>query len=261
MFRGGLKKGANIVAVGLSGRQQIAKRILDVFLAIIGLVLFSWMILLGWFIATIDTRQNGFFLQDRIGKNGERFRIWKLRTMREDPYHDTSVTTQSDPRITKSGAFLRKTKWNELPQLINVLLGSMSFVGPRPEVPGFADELEGDDRVILTTPPGITGRATLRFRHEEIVLDSVDDPDAYNVDILFPEKVQLNREYVENYSVFSDLKYVFMTVFALAPIDQIQAWIDREVEPMRIRQVELAAPVELPLPVEPADAARYAETG
>jgi lipopolysaccharide/colanic/teichoic acid biosynthesis glycosyltransferase len=242
------------VAAGLSARQRVAKRSLDVTLSIIGLVLFSWMILLGWIIATMDTRQNGFFLQDRIGKHGKRFRIWKLRTMREDPYHNTSVTTQSDPRITRSGAFLRKTKWNELPQLVNVLLGSMSFVGPRPEVPGFADELNGDDRIVLTVPPGITGPATLRFRHEEIVLDSVDDPDAYNVDVLYPEKVELNREYVENYSVFNDLKYIFMTVFALAPVPRIQAWIDREVEPMRIRELPLQ------IPVETGEAAGYAES-
>jgi lipopolysaccharide/colanic/teichoic acid biosynthesis glycosyltransferase len=235
--------------------------LLDVILSIVGLILFSWMILIGWMIATIDTRQNGFFLQDRIGKNGERFRIWKLRTMREDAFVSTSVTIQSDPRITKSGAFLRKTKWNELPQLWNVLNGTMSFVGPRPEVPGFADELEGDDRVILTVAPGITGPATLRFRHEEIVLDSVNDPDAYNVDILYPEKIELNREYVENYSIRKDLKYIFMTVFALAPVDRIQAWIEREVEPMQVRDLDLPRPVELPLPVEPPETARYAETG
>lgn len=250
-----------MAVVGLAGRQRAAKRVLDVFLSIVGLVLLWWMILLGWIISTIETRQNGFFLQDRIGRNGQRFRIWKLRTMRENPYHNTSVTTQSDPRITRSGAFLRKTKWNELPQLINVLLGSMSFVGPRPEVPGFADKLEGDDRVILTVPPGITGPATLRFRHEEIVLDSVADPDAYNVDVLFPEKVELNREYVENYSIFKDIKYILMTVFALAPVDRVQAWIDREVEPMRIRHVDVSPPVELPLPVETGDATQYAETG
>lgn len=249
------------MAVGLTRRQRIAKRWLDIVLSIVGLIVFSWMILIGWMIATIDTRQNGFFLQDRIGKNGDRFRIWKLRTMREDAFLNTSVTIQSDPRITKSGAFLRKTKWNELPQLWNVLNGTMSFVGPRPEVPGFADELEGDDRVILTVAPGITGPATLRFRHEEIVLESVNDPDAYNVDVLYPEKVELNREYVENYSIRKDLKYIFMTVFALAPVDRIQAWIEREVEPMQIRDLDLPRPVELPLPVEPPETARYAETG
>ena len=122
------------MAVGLSGRQRLAKRSLDIVLSVIGLIAFSWMILIGWVIATIDTRQNGFFLQDRIGKDGERFRIWKLRTMREDAVLKTSVTTQSDPRITRSGAFLRKTKWNELPQLWNVLMGTMSFVG-RPDNP------------------------------------------------------------------------------------------------------------------------------
>jgi len=230
-------------------------------LALVGIGMLWWVILLGWLIATADTRQNGFFLQDRIGVRGERFRIWKLRTMREDPYHNTSVTTQSDPRITRSGAFLRKTKWNELPQLLNVLFGSMSFVGPRPEVPGFADELEGSDRIVLSVRPGITGPATLRFRNEEIVLESVDDPDAYNVDVLYPDKVELNRAYVENYSIFRDIKYIFMTVFALAPVGRIQAWIDQEVGDMRIRSVEVPAPVELPFPVESAEVTRYAETG
>lgn len=240
--------------VGLSRRQRIAKRVLDIVLSLIGLVFISWFILIGWIVAAIDTRQNGMFTQDRIGKGGKPFKIWKLRTMREDPYLNTSVTTQSDPRITRSGAILRLTKWNELPQLFNVLMGHMSFVGPRPEVPGFADKLEGDDRIILTVAPGITGPATLRFRNEEVVLDSVADPDAYNIDVLFPEKVELNREYVENYSVAKDVKYVFMTVFALVPLQWVQNWIDRGVEPMRIRQPELLVPRETEA------ATQYAET-
>ena len=93
------------------------------------------------------------------------------------------------------------------------------------------------------------------------MLDSVNDPDTYNVDILYPEKVQLNREYVENYSIRKDLKYIFMTVFALAPFAGIQAWIEREVEPMRIHELEMVRPVALPLPEETPEAARYAETG
>jgi lipopolysaccharide/colanic/teichoic acid biosynthesis glycosyltransferase len=227
---------------------------LDIVLSLVGLALIWWFIALGWCVAAIDTRQNGLFRQDRIGKHGKPFKIWKLRTMREDPYLNTSVTTQSDPRITRSGAILRLTKWNELPQLFNVLTGHMSFVGPRPEVPGFADKLEGRDRIILTTPPGITGPATLRFRNEEIVLDSVADPDAYNIDVLFPEKVELNREYVENYSLAKDLKYIFMTVFALVPLQWVQDWIDRGVEPMRIRHPEMLVPLDS----EPTT--QYAET-
>jgi lipopolysaccharide/colanic/teichoic acid biosynthesis glycosyltransferase len=238
---------------GLSRRQRFLKRGLDIILSILGLALLWWMILLGWIIAAIDTRQNGMFTQARIGKDGVPFQIWKLRTMREDPYLNTSVTTQSDPRITRSGAFLRRTKWNELPQLFNVLMGHMSFVGPRPEVPGFADQLEGDDAIILSVRPGITGSATLRFRNEEIVLDSVLDPDAYNIGVLYPEKVQLNREYVENFSVGRDISLIFMTVFAFVEVGWVQRWIDGGVEPITVRQPEIIINLETETP-------QYAET-
>jgi lipopolysaccharide/colanic/teichoic acid biosynthesis glycosyltransferase len=107
---------------------------------------------------------------------------------------------------------LRTAKIDELPQLLNVLVGQMSFVGPRPDVPGFADALVGAERVILSVRPGITGPATLRFRNEEEILSLQSDPEAYNREVIFPEKVRLNRQYVESYSFWADLKYIYLTV-------------------------------------------------
>jgi lipopolysaccharide/colanic/teichoic acid biosynthesis glycosyltransferase len=200
---------------GLTQRQAVAKRGFDILAAALGLIATAPLLLLGWLVATLDTGQNGLYTQIRIGRYGLPFRIVKLRTMLEDPGYQTSVTTRSDPRITRCGQLLRNTKWNELPQLWNVLVGDMSFVGPRPEVPGFADQLVGDDTIILTIRPGITGPATLRFCDEEIILESVDDPDAYNVDKLYPEKVRLNRAYVESYSFAADIRYILLTLSAV----------------------------------------------
>src|SRR4029078_10728591 len=113
----------------------------------------------GWLVATLETRQNGLFRQARVGRHGETFDVWKLRTMKEVPGVDTVVTTSHDVRITRSGAALRALKLDELPQLVNVLRGEMSLVGPRPDVPGFADRLEGADRVIPTVRPSVTRSA------------------------------------------------------------------------------------------------------
>lgn len=135
--------------------------------------------------------------------------------MRPDRNINTFVTTAGDPRITKIGRLFRKTKIDELPQLINVLLGQMSFVGPRPDIPGFADKLQGEDRVILEVRPGITGPATLKFRDEEKILAKQDDPENYNKEVIFPEKVKLNKDYVRNYSFYKDLKYIWQTVFGV----------------------------------------------
>jgi lipopolysaccharide/colanic/teichoic acid biosynthesis glycosyltransferase len=193
--------------------ERAAKRAFDVFFAVVALALTWWLIILSFIVSSIDTRKSGFFTQARVGRNGKLFRIVKIRTMRDIPAYETTVTQSDDARITRIGRLFRKTKIDELPQLINVLLGHMSFVGPRPDVPGFADQLSGDDRLILLVRPGITGPATLRFRDEEDILAKRPDPEKYNRDVIFPEKVRLNREYVENYSFLGDLRYVFKTVF------------------------------------------------
>ena len=200
------------VPQGLSRPQAALKRGFDVLGAAGGLVLTSWIILPAWLLATLDTRANGFFTQERVGRNGRIFRVVKLRTMRPDSKVDTTVTTGFDPRITRLGRFFRRAKIDELPQLFNVLVGHMSFVGPRPDVPGYADALEGEDRVILAIRPGITGPATLAYRDEEVLLAQVDDPERYNNEVIFPDKVRLNRGYVENWSFRKDIGYIWRTV-------------------------------------------------
>jgi len=183
----------------------------------VGLFLTWWVILLAYVAATIDTRKNGFFTQVRVGRYGRPFRTIKIRTMRDVAGVDTSVTTNTDPRITRLGAFFRKAKIDELPQLINVLLGQMSFVGPRPDVPGFADRLQGEERIVLSVRPGITGPATLKYRNEEEILAQQDDPERYNREVIYPDKVKINVEYVRSYSFWRDLRYIGRTVFGDGP--------------------------------------------
>ncbi|WP_299315579.1 sugar transferase, partial [uncultured Halomonas sp.] len=148
----------------------------------------------------------------RVGQHGRRFRVVKIRTMRPSAEVTTTVTTGRDPRITSIGRFLRRTKIDELPQLFNVLLGQMSFVGPRPDVPGFADRLEGEERAMLSLKPGITGPATLAYRHEEVLLTEQDDPERYNREVIWPDKVRLNLEYIRRWSLLGDIRYIWQTV-------------------------------------------------
>jgi len=161
----------------------------------------------------LTTQQKGFYKSTRIGKRGRPFTMWKLRTMKSCPTITTHITTIDDPRITPLGHFLRQTKLDELPQLWNVLKGDMSLVGPRPDVPGFADTLVGEDRILLNIRPGITGLATLAFRDEEVILANQKDPEAYNREVIWPEKVRLNRYYMEHYSLGLDVIILFKTVF------------------------------------------------
>ena len=192
--------------------QAALKRGFDLLGAVFGLSLTIWIILPAWGLASIDTRRNGFFMQERVGQDGRIFRVIKIRTMRDVPGMDSTVTTGTDQRITTLGRFWRKSKIDELPQLINVVRGDMGLVGPRPDVPGYADSLQGDDRLVLTVRPGITGPATLKYRNEEDLLAMQDDPEAYNREVIWPDKVRLNREYVQNWSFWKDLIYIWQTV-------------------------------------------------
>lgn len=194
-------------------RDAALKRALDLSVAFVGLLLAGWIVLLGWLAARIDTGESGFFRQPRIGRDGRPFGVLKLRTMRPVAGLDSTVTAAGDPRITRLGAWLRRTKLDELPQLWNVLVGDMSLVGPRPDVPGFADELVGEDRIVLSVRPGITGPATLAFRDEEALLAAQDDPERYNRETIWPEKVRINRAYVERWRLRDDLRVLWRTLF------------------------------------------------
>ena len=198
--------------VGLSFADSFLKRTFDLFFSLSGLFLFGWLIILAAALARIDTGLNGFFMQQRIGRNAKIFSVIKIRTMKPVANLNTAVTTSDDIRITTLGKLLRKAKIDELPQLVNVLLGQMSFVGPRPDVPGFADRLKGEDRAVLSVRPGITGPATLKYRNEEELLASVNDSEAYNNEVIYPDKVSINLAYIKNYSLSSDIKCILSTI-------------------------------------------------
>lgn len=196
----------------MTAGQALVKRGFDIVGATIGLICLGWALIIAWCIARIDTGAPGFFRQERVGRFGRRFEVIKLRTMRVESELTTTVTTSSDPRITRIGRFFRRSKLDELPQLINVLRGEMSFVGPRPDVAGFADLLKGPESLILRVRPGITGPATLNFRNEEELLAECEDPERYNREVIYPEKVRLNLAYIENYRFREDLRIIWKTL-------------------------------------------------
>ncbi|MBR2436341.1 MAG: sugar transferase [Alistipes sp.] len=152
-----------------------------------------------------------FFTQERVGRNGKLFTMYKFRSMTVS-HSGSSISVAGESRITPFGAKLRKYKIDELPELWNVLIGDMSFVGPRPDVPGYADMLKGEDRDILKLRPGITGPASLKYRNEEELLSHVDDPIKYNNEVIFPDKVRINLYYLHNYSFWTDIKLILCTV-------------------------------------------------
>ena len=196
----------------LTKRQRLNKRGFDIIFSFMGLVLTSPLISISFLAIVISSRTSGIYAPYRIGRHGLPFRIYKLRTMGEINGPINSVTTKDDPRITSIGKWLRKFKIDELPQLWNVLKGEMSLVGPRPDVAGFADQLQGQDREILSLLPGITGLATLKFKQEEELLAQQKDPITYNRDVIWPEKIKLNREYIKNYSFGLDIQILWKTI-------------------------------------------------
>ncbi|MDE6445715.1 MAG: sugar transferase [Alistipes sp.] len=191
---------------------MILKSLFDRTMALFGL-LTLWPLLLVVAIL-IRIRMPGgpvIFQQKRVGRYGRLFTMYKFRSMVVS-HSGSSVSVQGESRITPLGAVLRKYKLDELPELWNVLIGDMSFVGPRPDVPGYADRLEGEDRRMLLLRPGITGPASLKYRNEEELLAAQSDPQKYNDEVLFPDKVRINLDYLRNRSFALDLKIIVYTV-------------------------------------------------
>jgi lipopolysaccharide/colanic/teichoic acid biosynthesis glycosyltransferase len=156
------------------------------------------------------------FLQQRIGRGGRLFRIWKFRTMVVDATaRGRAITAAGDPRVTRLGRFLRRTKLDELPQLVNVWLGDMSLVGPRPEVPCYLRRYTPDDQVVLSVRPGITDPASIRFRDEEALLAGFADPERAYAELFLPLKLSMAREYVRSRSFAGDLKLIVQTLARL----------------------------------------------
>lgn len=172
-----------------------------VVLPVLIIIAVSILITMGWPV---------FFSQKRVGQNGKIFLLHKFRTMKRGMSH-TSIAAKEEKRVTRLGSFLRKTKLDELPELINIIRGDMSFVGPRPDVKGYADRLKGDDRMILQLKPGLTGAASLKYKNEEEILKKQRDPQQYNDDIIFPDKVRINKVYMEKWTLWLDLKIILFT--------------------------------------------------
>lgn len=197
----------------MSEARDLTKRAFDISLSFALLFACGWLIAIAWLIAATETRSNGFFTQVRIGRYGRPFRVVKIKTMKPDQSGARSpIASSNEGAITLSGRWLRRLKIDELPQLWNVLTGSMSFVGPRPDVPGYADRLQGSERVILKLRPGITGPASLKYRDEEEILRGQSDPKRYNDEVIWPDKVRLNIEYYYRRSIALDLYYIIRTI-------------------------------------------------
>lgn len=191
---------------------MIAKYLFDRIMALVGLIVLSPVLLVVWILIRVKMPDGpAVFTQKRVGKDGKLFTMYKFRSM--SAHHSGStVSVAGESRITPLGAKLRRYKLDELPELWNVLIGDMSFVGPRPDVPGYADKLEGDDRRVLQLRPGITGPASLKYRDEEILLASQANPQEYNDNVIYPDKVRINLYYLDHYSFLADIKMIFATV-------------------------------------------------
>ena len=189
------------------------KRLFDFITSLIGLILFSPIFIILSLLVKIYSEGSIFFIQERIGRNGKIFSMIKFRSMTVVQISNSTISVKGDVRITKIGVFLRKYKLDELPELWNVLKGDMSFVGPRPDVCGYADNLKGLDRKILELRPGITGVASLKYYNEEDVLALQDNPLKFNDEVIYPDKVRLNLDYYYNNNLWIDIKIIFATIF------------------------------------------------
>ena len=192
----------------ISHSQLVGKRVFDLVLALLLLPILLLPILILIVLATVDTRQFGLFSQKRVGQHGRLFHIYKIRTLKQETHRLGALHLSATPL----GGYLRRHKLDELPQLFNVLFGQMGFVGPRPDVPGFADQLHGEDRIILKVKPGITGPATLKYKDEDTLLSRQTDPETYNRTIIWPDKVEINKKYVQTYSFSVDLACLYKSV-------------------------------------------------
>lgn len=191
------------------------KHLFDKTAALFGIIILSPIMLIIFIIHKIVMPGGSFiFKQERVGQFGRIFNIYKIRTMKtNDENNNNFVTTANDNRILPFGKWLRRTKFDEIVELINVLKGEMSLVGPRPDVKGYADKLDGEDRKILELRPGITGPASLKYINEEEILAKVNNPKQYNDKVIFPDKVKINLDYYYNRSFWGDIRIILNTIF------------------------------------------------
>jgi lipopolysaccharide/colanic/teichoic acid biosynthesis glycosyltransferase len=191
---------------------MIVKRIFDISSALVGLILLSPVYVV--IAVLIKIKMPGgpvLFSQKRVGRYGHLFVMHKFRTMAVN-HGGSSISVKGESRITPLGAVLRKYKLDELPELWNILIGDMSLVGPRPDVPGYADKLTGDDRLLLSIRPGLTGPASMKYSDEEEILALQPDPRKYNDEVLYPDKVRINLEYIRHWAFWLDIRIILLTL-------------------------------------------------
>ena len=193
---------------------KMLKRLIDIFLSIIGIILLTPIFIIISLLVKLSSNGKIFYLGKRIGLNGKQFIILKFRTMYENSDKGPSTTSKNDKRITFVGRFLRKYKLDELPQLFNILIGDMSFVGPRPELKKYTDLYKGDEKLILTVKPGLTDFSSIYFSHLNELIDD-KNPDKSFEEKILPKKNLLRVEYVKNQSLLLDLKLILKTLMKL----------------------------------------------
>ena len=188
------------------------KRIFDIIFSLLGLTLLLPFMLIIAILIKIDSKGPIFFKQVRVTKNGREFKIFKYRTMKIGSDKYSQITVGKDSRITKVGDFLRKYKLDEIPQLINVLIGDMSLVGPRPEVPKYVTLYTEEQREILKVRAGITDYASIEFSNENDILANEADPEKAYIEKIMPRKIELNKKYLSEISVITDIKIILLTI-------------------------------------------------
>lgn len=188
-------------------------RFLDILFSSIGIVVLSPLFLIVYIVVVVGSKGDGFYCQQRVGLNGKDFKLIKFRSMRVGSDKGSLITVGGrDPRITKTGYFLRKFKIDELPQLFNVLKGDMSLVGPRPEVRKYVDLYTDEQKKVLSVRPGITDYASIEYVDENEILGKADNPDEVYIKQIIPDKVKLNMKYIENKSVKEYFNIIFLTI-------------------------------------------------
>lgn len=195
---------------------MFVKRLFDISVSFIGIILFFPLMIAVGIIIKLTSKGPIIFKQIRVTKNGKHFEIYKFRTMKENSEGNKQITVGNDMRITGIGKILRKTKLDELPQLFNVIKGEMSLVGPRPEVPKYIDLYSDEQKKILNVPAGMTDYASIYFSNESELLGKAEDPEKFYIEKIMPYKIELNQKYIENISIFTDIKIIILTILKIA---------------------------------------------
>lgn len=193
---------------------MISKRAFDIVFSLIGLLILSPVLALTGLCVRLSSRGPALFRQERTGRYGKPFTIYKFRTMVLN-HGGSSVSVKGESRITRLGSVLRKLKIDELPELWNILIGDMSFVGPRPDMPEYASRLQGEQREILSVRPGITSPASLKYAREEEILSTVSDPLKHFDEVIWPDKMEMNLRYVRSRTFIGDLILIIRTVLGI----------------------------------------------